>query len=89
MQNISAISLVWILKTKHKQTDKQDKKDKKANVLKIIALLLFKKHFETKAVIVPEKAEIKAIIDRIRAALLTPIKQKSSKNFFPITLCKT
>jgi hypothetical protein len=45
--------------------------------------------FEIKAVIVPANEEIIAIKDSISAALLTPKLQKSSRNFLPITVCKT
>ena len=65
-----------------------ERKDKIPNVLKIIALLLFN-FFEIKAVIVPAKADIIAIKDKIKAALLTSKFPKSSKNFLPITVCKT
>ena len=56
--------------------------------LNIIALLLLM-HLEIKAVIVPEHAEISAIKDKIKAEWLTSMLQKSSINFFPITLCNT
>ena len=72
MQNINAINLVWISKTRNKVTDKIDTKDNIENTLNIIARLLFM-HFEIIAVIVPAKAEITAIKDKIKAALLTPI----------------
>ena len=70
------------------QTDKQDKNDNTAKVLKIIARLLLI-HFEINAVIVPAKAETNAIKDKTMAEECISIKQKSCKNLFPITLCKT
>ena len=75
-------------KVKNKHIDNIDIKDKIATVLNIIALLLLI-HLEIKAVIVPEQAEINAIKDKIKAEWFISILQKSSINFFPITLCRT
>ena len=86
--NIKAIIFEWTLNIKNNETKSIERKDKVPTVLNIGERRLFK-HLEIKAVIVPEQAEIKAIKDNTKAAWLTSILQKSSKNFFPITLCKT
>ena len=84
-QKIKAINLVWKFNKSKLKTLKTERKERIENVLKIIALLLLI-HLEINAVIVPAKAEITAIIDKIKAADVTSILQKSCRNFFPITL---
>ena len=88
IHKIKAIIFECISKAKNKHIESMEKNDKIATALKIIALLLLM-HLEIKAVIVPEHAEISAIKDKIKAEWLTSMLQKSSINFFPITLCNT
>ena len=88
MQKISATIFECMSKASNKVIDRVEIKDKIPKILNKIALLLFKL-FEIKAVIVPANAEIIAIKDKINEAEFTLISQKSSKNFFPITVCKT
>ena len=87
-QKIKAIILEWISNASNKRTLNVENADKIPKILNKIALLLLI-FFEIKPVIVPAKADIIAIKDKINAASLTLNLQKSSKNFFPITVCKT
>jgi len=88
IQKIRAINFVCISRARKRQTLNVERSDKTATVLKITARRLLR-HLEIKAVIVPAKADITAIKDKIRAAFETSKLQKSCKNFLPITVCNT